>query len=580
MTEKQDILKRYFGHDAFRPGQEEIIDALLAGRDVLAVMPTGAGKSLCYQVPAMMLTGITLVISPLISLMKDQVTALNAAGMPAAYLNSTLTQAQMDKALSNAYQGKYRFIYVAPERLAAPTFIRFCAQAAIALIAVDEAHCVSQWGQDFRPSYLKIAEFFAQLPKRPPVGAFTATATQKVSDDIQQLLQLRNPIRVTTGFDRPNLFFEILQQKKRTEAVIHWVLQHPSDSGIIYCSSRKQVEDLSRKLCEAGITATRYHAGLSDEERKTNQEDFQYDRARVMVATNAFGMGIDKSNVRYVLHAQMPRSIEAYYQEAGRAGRDGEPAECVLFYNRQDIIISRFLIDRGEPNEALSDEERQTVRRQEYQRLNRMVDLCEGTECIRNGLLRYFGQKTAGGPCGLCSRCAGSRASEVLRQPVTPSAAVVDAAPTPVSSVDEDGLEDLIIRLKACRITLAKQERMPAYIVCDDKTLRNMAQLRPSDIDGLSRVQGIGEVKLRKYGQAFLQTIAEWRRIHPEWDDAPDCSQPPADETPEPDAAERVLLDRCRQAQLTVRQAAILLAQPEKVVEKWLVSVPDSGKVT
>ena len=577
--EKAEILKHYFGHESFRSGQEEIIDALLDHRDVLAVMPTGAGKSVCYQVPGLMSDGITIVISPLISLMKDQVNALNAAGIPAAYLNSSLTQTQLERATAFALQGKYRFIYVAPERLSAPSFLRFSQKAVISLIAVDEAHCVSQWGQDFRPSYLKISDYIDQLPVRPPVGAFTATATEHVSDDIIRLLDLKDPKRITTGFDRPNLFYEIINVKKRTDTVIRLVAERQHESGIIYCSSRKQVEELTDKLRLNGISATRYHAGLSDEERKNNQEDFQYDRARVMVATNAFGMGIDKSNVHYVFHAQMPRSIEAYYQEAGRAGRDGAPAECILLYNRQDIMVSRYLIENTVTNEALSEEERVNVRKQDYRRLNRMIDLCESDNCIRAGLLKYFGQKPGVQPCGGCSRCSGSRVAESLKKlPEKVTKRWTETLPEPIEDVDQNSFDDLIVRLKACRIKLANREHMPAYIVCDDKTLREIAHSRPRSLKDFSAVRGIGEIKVQKYGRAFIDTISEWYQIHPELAEinikrdeqmVPEMEKPLRPITD----SERELLLRCQKADLTIEQMSVFMNQPAEVITSWLKSI-------
>ena len=582
--DKTEVLRRYFGHDAFRPGQEEIIDSLTAGQDVLAIMPTGAGKSVCYQVPGMLLDGITLVISPLISLMKDQVTALNAAGMPAAYLNSSLTASQMERAISNAVQGKYRFIYAAPERLAAPSFLRFSQHAKIAMIAVDEAHCVSQWGQDFRPSYLKISDFINQLPMRPPVGAFTATATERVGSDIIRLLNLHSPKRVITGFDRPNLFYEIISAKKRADTVVSLVQAREEDSGIVYCNSRKQVEELTEKLRRAGITATRYHAGLTDEERKNNQEDFQYDRARVMVATNAFGMGIDKSNVRYVIHAQMPRSIEAYYQEAGRAGRDGEPADCILLYSRQDIITSRYLIDNSAPNEALSDEERETVRRQEYWRMNKMVDLCESDTCIRKGLLDYFGQSGVNQPCSGCSRCVGSKVLAIKNRSRDSETAIRKSQPVPIDDLDQDALDDLLVRLKACRLKLAAKAHLPAYIICDDKTLREMARVRPATMSQLSQVKGIGEAKLHKYGQDFLQVISEWRNVHPGISETipSDHSNPAAEQKNNPfrplNEQERVLMERAVKAKLTLSQICIMLDQPIELIESWLESISQIGR--
>ena len=372
---KQEILKTHFGYDTFREGQEAVIDALLAEKDVLAVMPTGAGKSICYQVPALMMKGITLVISPLISLMKDQVRSLNQAGISAAYLNSSLTQGQYFTALRYAKVGRYPIIYVAPERLTTDAFLDFAQSADISMIAVDEAHCVSQWGQDFRPSYLKIAEFVAQLPKRPVISAFTATATKEVREDIARLLGLRDPFCTTTGFDRENLYFAVKTPKDKYKEVHDYILEHPDDSGIIYCLTRKLVEEVCGKLIRDGITATRYHAGLSDEERRNNQDDFIYDRCHVMVATNAFGMGIDKSDVRYVIHYNMPKNMEGYYQEAGRAGRDGDPAECILLYSGKDVVTNQYLIERGQDNQELDAATWRLVRERDQERLKQMTFL-------------------------------------------------------------------------------------------------------------------------------------------------------------------------------------------------------------
>ena len=370
----QETLRKYFGHEAFRPGQEVMVNALTHHRDALGVMPTGAGKSMCYQVPALMLPGVSIVISPLISLMADQVAALKSAGVPAAYLNSSLTPRQMDLAMQRARQGAYKIIYVAPERLETPSFQTMAQSMPISLLAVDEAHCVSQWGQDFRPVYLRIADFVDSLPTRPVMGAFTATATERVRQDIIRLLRLQNPETVTTGFDRPNLYFEVIRPKNRDAALMDILRRKRGESGIVYCATRKAVEQVCDKLIRAGIDATRYHAGLSDEERKENQEKFQYDTCPVMVATNAFGMGIDKSNVRFVIHYQMPRSMEAYYQEAGRAGRDGEAAECILLYNGSDIFTAKWMIEHTEPNENMTAAEQSAVRYQDMNRLNRMVD--------------------------------------------------------------------------------------------------------------------------------------------------------------------------------------------------------------
>ena len=351
--DKHKLLKQYFGYDAFREGQEFLIDSILEGRDVLGIMPTGAGKSICYQVPALMMEGITLVISPLISLMKDQVEGLNQAGVHAAYLNSSLTPGQYRKALGYAREGRYPIIYVAPERLLTEEFLDFALHTSIAMVAVDEAHCVSQWGQDFRPSYLKIVDFIGRMKARPVVAAFTATATKEVKEDIISILMLREPALMTTGFDRQNLYFGVMTPKNRYETIRSYLESHRKDSGIIYCLTRKVVEEVCEKLADDGFPVTRYHAGLSDAERKHNQEDFIYDRKPVMVATNAFGMGIDKSNVRFVFHYGMPKNLESYYQEAGRAGRDGQPAECFLLYNGQDVITNQYFIENNQDNQEL-----------------------------------------------------------------------------------------------------------------------------------------------------------------------------------------------------------------------------------
>lgn len=402
-----ETLKRYFGYDSFRGGQKQAVEALLAGKDLLCVMPTGAGKSLCYQIPALMLEGITLVVSPLISLMKDQVSALVSAGIPAAFLNSSLSFAQYQKALANLRVGKYKIIYVAPERLMLPEFLSLCVQLRISLVAVDEAHCISQWGQDFRPDYLKISDFVAQLPSRPVLGAFTATATPQVAQDIENRLKLEAPVVVRTGFDRPNLFFSVQMPDRKDAALLRFVEEHPDQSGIVYCATRKSVEQVSDLLTFHGYSVTRYHAGLTQEERKKNQEDFSFDRVSIVVATNAFGMGIDKSNVSWVLHYNMPKSLEAYYQEAGRAGRDGEPAECVLLYSPQDVVIAKRLIEMPGENEELSEEDRAIVREADYQKLYRMTDYATGTGCLRAAILRYFGEKDVPPRCGNCSNCLG-----------------------------------------------------------------------------------------------------------------------------------------------------------------------------
>ncbi len=414
--ESTKLLKRYFGHEAFRVGQKQLIDALLTGRDVLGVMPTGAGKSVCYQLPAIMLDGLTLVISPLISLMKDQVTALSAMGIPAAYINSMLTPREYEDTFISAGRGRYKILYVAPERLLTNDFQRLSQSVHIPLIAVDEAHCVSQWGQDFRPSYLDIAKFIRSMTKRPVVGAFTATATEVVKEDIVKLLELQDPLRVTTGFDRPNLFFDVERPRDKFARILAYIQEHEGQAGIVYCATRKNVEQVCEKLVQSGVSATRYHAGLSDEERRRNQEDFVYDRRRVMVATNAFGMGIDKSNISFVLHYNMPKNIESYYQEAGRAGRDGAAAQCVLFFSAGDVQTAKYLINASNENEALSEEERREVYLRDMERLRRMTGYCKTSGCFRHYLLQYFGEH-APDKCDNCGNCVGERSQADITVP-------------------------------------------------------------------------------------------------------------------------------------------------------------------
>ncbi len=398
-----DTLKHYFGYDSFREGQKNIIDSIMAGRDVLAIMPTGAGKSICYQVPALMLSGITIVVSPLISLMQDQVKALNEAGIHAAYINSSLTEGQINKALSLAAGGRYKIIYVAPERLETYGFLEFSRQADISMVTVDEAHCISQWGQDFRPSYLKIVDFVDGLDKRPIVSAFTATATEEVKNDILCILKLNNPDVTVTGFDRENLYYSVEHVHKKDDFVVDYVEKHPNDSGIIYCSTRKNVDKVFEILFKKGVAVTKYHAGLDTGTRKDNQDDFIYDRTPVIVATNAFGMGIDKSNVRYVIHYNMPQSMENYYQEAGRAGRDGENSQCILLFSAQDIMINKFLLDNKDFS-GLDEEDALLVRQHDMQRLKAMEGYCRTTGCLRNYILNYFGEKV-GKPCDNCGNC-------------------------------------------------------------------------------------------------------------------------------------------------------------------------------
>lgn len=398
-----ETLKTYFGYDTFREGQEKIVEAILTNRDVLAIMPTGAGKSICYQIPALILPGITLVISPLISLMQDQVKALNDAGIHAAFINSSLTENQISKALYLAASGRYKIIYVAPERLENYEFLEFARNVEISMVTVDEAHCISQWGQDFRPSYLKIVEFIKNLPKRPIVSAFTATATEEVKNDILCTLSLEDPEVVITGFDRKNLYYSVENIRRKDEFIMEYIEKHPTESGIIYCATRKNVDNLFELLFKRGVPVTRYHAGLTNETRKKNQDDFIYDRTPVIIATNAFGMGIDKSNVRYVIHYNMPQSMENYYQEAGRAGRDGENSQCILLFSLQDVMIDRMLLDNKDFSDV-DEEDEYLIRQRDIRRLQTMEGYCKTTGCLRNYILEYFGEKTSG-PCDNCGNC-------------------------------------------------------------------------------------------------------------------------------------------------------------------------------
>lgn len=614
-----DTLGAYFGYTSFRSGQDRMVDAILAGRDALGVMPTGAGKSICYQVPALMLPGITFVVSPLLSLMEDQTRALLAAGARPSYLNSSLTPAQQNTVLKRAREGRYQLMYVAPERLLEPRFLAFAQEAAadggigVPLVAIDEAHCVSQWGQDFRPAYLQIREFIDSLPQRPIVAAFTATATERVRADIQQMLGLQNPATVVTGFDRKNLYFgcEEMGDKAKAAWVRDYVIAHSSESGIVYCSTRKTVDALAGELAEAlgpsGIRVGRYHAGMDNDARRQSQRAFIDDDIQVMVATNAFGMGIDKSNVSFVIHYNMPKSLEAYYQEAGRAGRDGEAAECILLYGPGDVATAQFFLQQAGENEDLSPEERAEVQARDARRLEAMVNYCKTTHCLRGHLLDYFGQ--AHDPtCGNCGNCRsqfvqvditrqaqmilscvkrvqgklgyyvgadllskvlrGSRSQRVLTlgldglttygllrdtsealtrrylealeeagylvtEPVhktlrpTPQAGEVlfrgskvfltqRAAPA-VFRPREEGLErsgqqpedqELMAALKATRLQLARQEEVPLYVIFSNATLADMARRRPQTMEEFLSVSGVGEVKARKYGAAFLAVLA------------------------------------------------------------------------
>ncbi|MCI8930369.1 MAG: DNA helicase RecQ [Lachnospiraceae bacterium] len=614
MSQASKILKQYFGYDSFREGQEELVGSILEGQDTFGIMPTGAGKSICFQVPALIMDGITLVISPLISLMKDQVEGLNQAGVHAAYLNSSLTAGQYQKALGFAKEGRYKIIYVAPERLVTDSFLDFALHAHISMLVVDEAHCVSQWGQDFRPSYLKIVEFIGRLPKRPVISAFTATATKEVRDDIIDILLLQNPKVVATGFDRPNLYFAVQSPKDKYGAMKNFLELHPGQSGIIYCLTRKYVEEVYERLGEEGFSVTKYHAGLSDIERKANQEDFIYSRAEIMVATNAFGMGIDKSDVRFVVHYNMPKNMESYYQEAGRAGRDGEAAECILLYAGQDVVTNQFFIDNNKDNQELDEVTRQLVAQRDRERLRKMTFYCFTNDCLRDYILRYFGEYGSG-YCGNCTNCLsqfetvdvteiarsivgcvqssrqrfgttvivdtvhGANTAKIrsYRMDANPHYGELAKIPThklrkvinhlqlygylhvtndeyaivkltekseavllgeeqismkmakeqehPAKVKREkrrkgvlSGLGDmefteaeekLFERLRALRTEIAREEKVPPYIVFSDKTLIHMCLLKPKTKAGMLAVSGVGEFKYEKYGERFLSCVTE-----------------------------------------------------------------------
>ena len=478
MDRKHAILKRYFGYDSFRGGQEALIDAQISGRDVFGVMPTGGGKSLCYQIPALMLEGVTLVISPLISLMQDQVLALKNAGIPAAYINSSLSPEQLWLVYRNLRDGRYRIVYVAPERLLAEGFLAAARTLKLSLVAVDEAHCISQWGQDFRPSYLKIVEFLNALPRRPVVSAFTATATPLVRQDIIRILELQNPLELVTGFDRPNLRFEVRTPDSKKAELLTLLALRKDKSGIVYCSTRKAVEEICQLLLDRNFHATRYHAGLTDEERKENQEDFLYDRKTVMVATNAFGMGIDKSNVSYVIHYNMPQSLEAYYQEAGRAGRDGGKADCILLFGKKDILTAEFFIKKNFEESELPQEEKERVRDADLKRLDKMIGYCETAGCLRRFILAYFGQELKK-RCGNCGNCARMTARDERKQK--------KIAPIPMERITKD-------ITKECQMVLSCLRRVedalghPSTVTMTVRTLRGSMDKRilEEKLDALS----------------------------------------------------------------------------------------------
>lgn len=470
-----ETLKKYFGYDAFREGQQELITNILQGRDVLGIMPTGAGKSICYQVPAAMMEGITLVISPLISLMKDQVGTLNENGIRAAFFNSSLTYAQYQKALQLAKQYTYKIIYVAPERLLNDEFLAFAKQMKIAMVCIDEAHCVSQWGQDFRPHYLQIQNFLEELPKRPIVSAFTATATTEVKTDIIRLLDMKQPFEITTGFDRKNLYFAVEKPKDKYQALLSYVKENKNQSGIVYCLTRKSVEEVCEHLNRDGFSATRYHAGLNETERSRNQDDFQYDRKNIMVATNAFGMGIDKSNVRYVIHYHMPKNMESYYQEAGRAGRDGEPADCILFYGAKDVHTNLFLIEQSHMQEDMDEEMRAKLQAKEKERLKSMTFYCTITGCLRHYMLKYFGEQSEG-YCGNCSNC--------------------------MSQYEEQDIKEAALQIVACIRRI--NERFGKTMITD--ILRGSANAKIKSYH-LDELDGYGTLK--KYSKTYMYQIMD-----------------------------------------------------------------------
>ena len=536
MSDPHSILKKVFGYDSFRPGQEEIVSRLLAGQDVLAVMPTGAGKSICYQVPALLLPGITIVVSPLVSLMKDQVGALVQAGVAAAFLNNSLTDNQKALMLHRAREGWYKIIYVAPERLEMPGFQRFAQERPISMVTVDEAHCISQWGQDFRPSYLRIKAFVDSLPSRPVVGAFTATATAHVRDDIREQLALQKPYEVTTSFDRPNLYFETRRAlpSQKPKELLDLVLKEGSNAGIVYCSTTRQVDETARLLQSRGIRAAAYHAKLDADTRRQNQDDFLYDRVQVMVATNAFGMGIDKPNVRFVIHYNMPKDLESYYQEAGRAGRDGQPARCTLLYSGTDVRTIRFFIEKEmEADNGLPADVKAEAARKAEERLKYMTFYSTTQDCLRGFLLHYFGE-AAPRKCGNCSCCLAAEQEAQLQVEYSRRRAADNARRLEMQQYEKgknnklrqqqeifaeyrrknrvdvmlnDSDEKLLGKLFEVRKRLAAKQRVPAFNIFSDAVLREMAQKKPRDMDELIRINGVGEHPAMMYGKDFLRVI-------------------------------------------------------------------------
>lgn len=496
----QETLRKYFGHEAFRPGQEVMVNALTHHRDALGVMPTGAGKSMCYQVPALMMPGVAIVISPLISLMADQVAALKSAGVPAAYLNSSLTPRQMELAMQRARQGAYKIIYVAPERLETPSFQAMAQSMPISLLAVDEAHCVSQWGQDFRQSYLDIPVFMEQLLVRPVCTAFTATATKQVEADIARILKLRDPETIHTGFDRKNLFFGVRRPNSKMTELFHLLKENDGKSGIVYCSTRKAVEEVCASLCDAGFDATRYHAGLSDVERAQNQDDFLYDRKPIMVATNAFGMGIDKSNVSFVIHYNMPMDLESYYQEAGRAGRDGEPAQCILLYSGRDVRTNEFLLKRSRETMDVEDEEtRQFLLNQGMERLKQMTFYATSTSCLRHRMLRYFGDH-APESCGNCSCCLTNYREEDATMAAKKIISCVYRAQKGGYHLSRTMTADVLIGSKKESLLRMRLDRLSTYGIIEKLTQKEVVGL----IDELLQQKNLALRPFQEYQELAL----------------------------------------------------------------------------
>lgn len=558
--DKFSTLKYYYGYDTFKEGQAEVIDQLLDGRDALCIMPTGAGKSVCYQIPALLQSGTTIVVSPLISLMKDQVNTLLQMDISAAYINSSLSLQEYRETLREMKQNGYRIVYVAPERLHSEAFLKVCLQIQIPFLAVDEAHCISQWGQDFRPSYLTIRDFTERLPDRPTIGAFTATATPDVRQDIEELLDLEDPFSVTTTFDRPNLSFTVRHPDSKDKELLRTLKGRRDQSGIVYCSKRKDVERVCDMLNARGFEATRYHAGLDDKERMENQDDFIFDRKRIMVATNAFGMGIDKSDVSFVIHYNMPKNIESYYQEAGRAGRDGSKADCILLYAPSDVNTIKFFIENPMPREDLDEDTLAEIKEKDYERLRQMTFYATTRDCLREFILRYFGER-APHYCGNCSNCltefeAGlndlstygllsdtpykkirqmidalltdgflrmeegeypvlrltAASAEILRgQRRVETEFVREAVELRNDRTDGQAVEDkaLLTKLKKLRLQLARTFSVPAYVIFTDVSLQDMCRYRPQTKDALLDMKGVGEAKAAKYGERFLEVIRE-----------------------------------------------------------------------